>query len=441
MMRKPIWVTFFLMLILAATPFASRAAPFTAQASPMKGNWRAEYYDNPSLSGQPRISRVESQLSQDWGNGSPALEIPADHFSARWTATLNFKKGTYLLFLTVDDGARVWLNGKLIIDAWNSGPQNKLETSLRIEQEGNYEVQVAYFEKTGSAYIVLESLQLGDEDDIIGAWQAEYFNNKDLAGTPVLARSEGCVCYSWDYDSPDIKVTRDNFSARWTRSIFLNRAGAYTFRIQHDDGMRIYVDGKIIYDSWHDQSVTYQVRQIPLKEGYRTFVVEYYEHTGLAVAQVSIDQDPGDYGGDDPGPVGVIVDNTSSNFEWGGPSDHRFSSGGGYGDNFYWTYTNGSAKVNYGLWHAPIGSAGNYEVFAYIPGSHATTKNARYFVKHFGKLDERRIDQSNYRNEWVSLGTYYFGGNGDEFVVLNDNCEEPIGSTQVAFDALKFTKR
>lgn len=440
-MTKPIWVTFFLILITAALPLVSQAAPASAQASPMKGNWRAEYYDNPSLSGQPRISRIESQLSQDWGTGSPALEIPPDHFSARWTAKLNFKKGTYLLFLTVDDGARVWLNGRLLIDAWNTGPQQKLETTLRIEQEGDYEVQVAYFEKTGKAYIVLESLHLGDEDDIIGAWQAEYFNNKDLAGPPAVTRPEGCICYSWDYDSPDAKIARDNFSARWTRSIHVGEPALYTFRIQHDDGMRIYVDGKILYDSWYDQSVTYQVRQIPLKEGYRTFVVEYYEHTGLAVAQVSIDQDPGDHDVGDPGPAGVIVDNTSANFEWGGPADHRFVSGGGYGDNFYWTYTNGSTALNYGMWHAPVGGPGNYEVYAYIPGSHATTKNARYFIKHYGKVDERRIDQSMYRNEFVSLGTYYFGGGGDEYVVLRDNCDEPPGSTQLAFDALKFVQR
>lgn len=288
-MKKPIWVVFLLILILVAIPLVSQAAPLNPKASPMKGNWRAEYYDNPSLSGHPKISRIESQLSQDWGNGSPALNIPANHFSARWTATLNFKKGSYLLFLTVDDGARVWINGKLLIDAWNLGPQHKMETALRIEQEGNYEVQVAYFEQTGKAYIVLESLQLGDEDDIIGAWHAEYFNNKDLAGAPVIERQEGCICYSWDYDAPDPKITRDNFSIRWTRSIHLDRHRSYTFRIQHDDGMRVYVDGKIIYDSWHDQSVTYQVRQISLKPGYRTFVVEYYEHTGLAVAQMSID--------------------------------------------------------------------------------------------------------------------------------------------------------
>jgi hypothetical protein len=305
-MRKSIRIVFLLTLILITLPLATQAAPLDPKASPMKSNWRAEYYNNPSLAGQPVISRIESQLSQDWGYGSPALDIPNNHFSARWTTKMRFKAGTYLIFLTVDDGARVWFDGVLLIDAWNIGKKKKMETRLRLEGDGEHEIQVAYFEHTGHAGIVLESLQLGGEDDIIGAWQGEYFNNRDLAGPPALTRQDGCVCFSWDYGSPDTRLARDNFSVRWTRAIHIPRSGSYTFRIQHDDGMRIYVDGKIIYDSWFDQSVTYNVRQISLREGYRTFTVEYYEHAGQAVAEVSIDEDPGSYNQVDPDRIFVI---------------------------------------------------------------------------------------------------------------------------------------
>jgi hypothetical protein len=223
----------------------------------------------------------------------------------------------------------------------------------------------------------------------------------------------------------------------------LDREGPYFFKIQHDDGMRIYVDDKIVYESWFDQSVIYKVREIPLKAGYRTFTVEYYDHLGNAIAHLSIEDDPGDYGQDDPGGdgVGVIVDNDSARFTWGGPLDNRFVSRDGYGQNFYWTYNVDNPPVNFGRWTPSLSSAGNYEIFAYIPGDRATTGNAHYVIRHFGKVAERNLDQSRYRNQFASLGIYYFDGSGKESVALYDNTGESPVTTQLAFDAIKFVKR
>ncbi len=424
-------------LVFGIFPLASQAAPL------VRPSWRAEYYDNPSLSGQPRIARWEDGFGHDWGLGSPAIEIPRDHFSARWTNTLHFEKGTYMFFLTVDDGARVWLDGHLIIDAWSIGRQAQMKTKIRIDKTGNYEIQVAYFENVQMAGIQLEWLQLGGENDIVGAWHGEYYNNRDLAGTPVMTRQDSGLSFNWSLGSPHPKVPRDNFSIRWTRSVYL-KEGLYNFRIQHDDGMRVYVDGKIIYDSWQDQSVSYTTRQVPLKGGYRTFVVEYYDHIGNAIAVITFDQDPGDYGDYEPGPEGpgLIVKSTSNGFKWGGPTSHRFVSNGGFGGgNFYWTHNTSSQATNYGQWNPGIGEAGNYEVLAYIPTANATTSNARYQIHHYGHIDERSVNQGVINNRFISLGIYYFNGTGNEFVRLHDNTGESAGSTAIAFDTLKFIKQ
>jgi hypothetical protein len=424
-----------LLIVLAVLPLTSRAAPL------MKLSWRAEYYDNASLSGAPRLSIYESALDHDWGNGSPAMEIPADNFSARYTITRHFEKGTYLFLLKVDDGARVWLDGKLLIDAWDFGYKTH-QVKVFIETTGDHELQVAYFEKTGKAIIKFEWLELASGEGVVGAWRGEYFNNRDLAGEPAVVRQEAAINYDWNSDSPDPKVTRDNFSVRWTRTIYLSRDGVYRFRIQHDDGMRISVDGKIFYDSWYDQAVTYQARDVPLKGGNRTFVVEYYEHVGNAVAQVSFEGDPDGYETDEPGPggAGIVVDDNSPRFTWGGPRGNRYIGPGGYGSSS-WTYNTTHKTVNYGRWNSPISAAGNYEVLAFIPGSNATTTSAHYEMVHFGQRDQRTLNQSRYSNEWVSLGTYYFKGSGDECVYLYDSTGEPNNSTRVAFDAIKFVKR
>lgn len=434
-MKKTIGLIIILWLVSAVLPLTSQAAPL------MKLSWRAEYYDNDSLSGAPRLSIYEAALSHDWGYGSPAVEIPADNFSARYTITRHIEKGTYLFSLSADDGARVWLDGNLIIDAWDFGYKQR-KAKIYIDTTGDHELQVAYFEKTGKALINFEWLQLGGEDDIIGAWKGEYFNNRDLSGEPAVTRQDGAINFDWNSGSPDPKVTRDNFSVRWTRSIYLNRDAVYKFRIQHDDGMRLYVDGKIFYDSWYDQSVTYQTREVPLKGGYRTFVVEFYDHVGNAVAQLSFDGDPDGYEDIEPDPSGaaIVVDDKSPHFSWGGPAGNRYIGPGGYGSSS-WTYNAAHDPINSGKWNPPITTAGNYEVFAFIPGSNATTGAARYQIYHFGQWDERTLNQSRYTNKWVSLGTYYFKGDQEECVFLYDATGEAANSTRVAFDALKFVKR
>ena len=87
-MRKAIWLLAALILVFSIFPVASEAAPL------MNFSWRAEYYDNPTLSGQPQLVRFEDSISHDWGNGSPAPQISKDQFSARYTVRRQFDKGT-----------------------------------------------------------------------------------------------------------------------------------------------------------------------------------------------------------------------------------------------------------------------------------------------------------------------------------------------------------
>jgi len=436
-MKKSIWFIIAVMLILAVLPLSSQAAPLK------KLTWRAEYYDNASLSGSPKQVTFVHDLNLDFGRRSPGPEIPADRFSARYSDVQHMEEGTYLFLLTVDDGARVWLDGELIIDAWDLGRKEDIQAKVYVDTTGDHTVQVAYFENTGYAQIGLTWYKLGDKQKIVGAWQGEYFNNRDLSGEPALVRQDSSISFDWNSGSPAAKVTRDNFSVRWTKSIFLDRDALYTFNIQHDDGMRVYVDGKIIYESWYDQSVVYKVRRIPIAAGYRTFVVEYYDHIGNATAYMNLKGDPGDYddASPEPGGVGVVVDNDGPYFSWGGPVSHRFVNSEGYGNHFYWTYNTDQPGVNYGRWSAPLTEAGNYEVYVYIPGDRATTGNARYLIQHYGKSEVRAVNQSKYSREFVSLGIYYFGADGNERVVLKDSTGEAPGSTQVAFDAVKFVKR
>jgi hypothetical protein len=81
---------------------------------------QATYFDDPALA-TPVISRVDPAIDFDWGLGTPGPAITdGDTFSARWTGTLRPPSTeSYTFTLAADDGGRLWLDGELLIDAWN----------------------------------------------------------------------------------------------------------------------------------------------------------------------------------------------------------------------------------------------------------------------------------------------------------------------------------
>ncbi|MDQ4075717.1 MAG: PA14 domain-containing protein [Chloroflexota bacterium] len=116
------------------------------------------------------------------------------------------------------------------------------------------------------------------------AWRGEYFNNRNLSGAPVMVRNDQKIDFDWKAGSPDRSIGNDNFSVRWTRNVRLP-SGCYQFTTQTDDGVRLYVDGKVLIDAWQPMSLKKITREIYLNEGLPSIRVEYYEQAGGATAR------------------------------------------------------------------------------------------------------------------------------------------------------------
>ena len=80
-------------------------------------------------------------------------------------------------------------------------------------------------------------------------WLGQFFNNQNLSGSPVVTRWDNSIDFRWWGGAPDPRVGDDNFSVRWTRSVAFD-AGNYRCQATMDDGMRVWIDGQLVIDSW-----------------------------------------------------------------------------------------------------------------------------------------------------------------------------------------------
>jgi beta-glucosidase len=92
--------------------------------------------------------------------------------------------------------------------------------------------------------------------------KGEYFRSRDLSGTPVITRIDPRISFRWDRGSPtddavargEIKmadaVPADNFSVRWTGHLIAPATGSYEISVAANDGVRLYINGTLLIDSW-----------------------------------------------------------------------------------------------------------------------------------------------------------------------------------------------
>jgi glucose/arabinose dehydrogenase len=129
-------------------------AQLTVQdVSTLPPGWTGQYYASMDLSGSPAFTRNDGQdINFDWGGGSPniATGFPADGFSVRWTRDIAFNDGVYQFTTTSDDGSRVFVDGQIVLNAWQDQPPTTTSAN-RLMSAGTHTVTVEYYENGGGA--------------------------------------------------------------------------------------------------------------------------------------------------------------------------------------------------------------------------------------------------------------------------------------------------
>jgi len=134
---------------IAYTRGIENGVPIPASALKLQ----AEYFANRNLKGKPALVRPEEQIQADWNTNVPAPGVARTNFSVRWTGTLTAPmSGRYMLSLTADDGSRLILDGKTLIDHWFEGVGSPQTVDVTLEAGHSYSLRVDYFQAAGDAY-------------------------------------------------------------------------------------------------------------------------------------------------------------------------------------------------------------------------------------------------------------------------------------------------
>lgn len=261
---------------------------------------KGEYFTGQNF-GALVLTRIDPSVDFNWAYGAPAASMPVDNFSIRWTGKIQPRfSETYNFAMAKDDGVRLWVNGQQIINSWGYSGTAEVVGAIALVAGQQYDIKVEYFEGASNAKAQLSWSSPSQAKQIVPKSQlyppvvmgagtglrAEYFTGIAFNASKLI-RTDSVIDFNWAYGAPDASMTVDNFSVRWTGKVQPRYSQTYTFSMAKDDGIRLWVNGQLIIDSWGYSGTAEISGTIALVAGQLYDIkVEYYEGASVAKAQL-----------------------------------------------------------------------------------------------------------------------------------------------------------
>ncbi|MEA2707532.1 MAG: hypothetical protein QOF78_133 [Phycisphaerales bacterium] len=248
----------------------------------------AQYFDSVAFT-DLKLTRTDATVDFTWPV-APDASMGADFFSVRWRGQVQPQYSQeYTFYVSSDDGARLWVDGRLLVDNWvNQSPTEK-SAKLTLEAGKKYDIRLDYYEWNLGAQAKLSWSSASQAKQIIPSSRlftsplgvsATYFDNQNFTG-PTTARTDSTIDFTWNTGSPAAGIGADTFSTRWTGYIQPQYSQTYTFYLTTDaDAVaRLRIDGQLIVDTAGVQDGG--VFKLEANKFY-DIAIEYAEGTGAA---------------------------------------------------------------------------------------------------------------------------------------------------------------
>jgi len=110
------------------------------------------------------------------------------------------------------------------------------------------------------------------------------FTNLNFSGLPTLTRTDATIHFNWGATGPAPAIGGTNYCVRWTGTCQPQYSELYTFTTTADEGVRLYVNGQLLINSWVDgTSPNTLSNSLPLvAQEYYNLELDYYHKTNNA---------------------------------------------------------------------------------------------------------------------------------------------------------------
>jgi len=282
------------------------AAPATAAQT---HGLRATYFSEPDFKGNAK-QQIDDVVDFNWAGGEPIEPLGPDRFTVRWEGQVEPPVSGYYNFHTIsDDGVRLWVNERMVIDRWVDQAASEARGEIELQEGQRVPIKLEYYESAGEAVVRLFwtvpgpsptrdiiprenlypgalgvpalSLALSGADSPHGLLGL-YYNNTGLQGD-VIAITNRAMDLNWDQEAPLPGVNADQFSVRWTGLLTPPESGDYSFHAEVDDGMRLWIDNVRVMDQWKTGVFETSSEPVALKAGHAYPIrLEMFENRGGA---------------------------------------------------------------------------------------------------------------------------------------------------------------
>ena len=151
---------------------------------------RAEYFDSKDLT-RLAATRTDPTVDFAWGQGRPHPSVHPDSFSVRWTGYVRPRYSErYTFHAETDDGVRLWVDGKRLIDAWRDQAASEQRGSIALTAGRRHKLKLEYYEGSSEAVAKLRWSSRSQRKEIVP--QSQLIPAASVQGPPG-AGAEGAL--------------------------------------------------------------------------------------------------------------------------------------------------------------------------------------------------------------------------------------------------------
>ena len=317
-------------------------AEYFQLSKPIKDLGQVDFTKAPKATGTAKALDYMNSSDAFWKGGA------SDLFAVRYTGDLNVSKaGKYALFLTSDNDAALYVDGKRVAlaDSDNKNTEKKVLLSLT---KGPHDIEIRYFENTGKQTLKFDwqgpdsggarktvaggalshDAPIVTPDPVIQplacklGLEVSYFtlpgkvtslDAVNFDGKAVATGTASSLAHLNTNDAFWKGGPADFFAARYTGDLNVAKAGKYAFFLTSDNDAALYVDGKRVALTDANDKTTETKVILDLAKGAHKIEVRYFENDGKQSLKLEWQ------GPDSAGVRGVITGKSLTHAEAEGP--------------------------------------------------------------------------------------------------------------------------